>query len=115
MRRIPILSSRSDAHPDIRALRYCDTIDGNFVVGHHPTLHNLFIATGGSGHAFKFASILGKYLLASYEGRLDKETQELWGLERDRKDPDPARVGKEAARRELKVDEIARTEADYRP
>ena len=43
---------------------YCDTIDGNFWIARHPTRPNLVVATGGSGHAFKFAPVLGD-LIAS--------------------------------------------------
>lgn len=38
---------------------YCDTADGDFWIARHPTRSNVTVATGGSGHAFKFAPILG--------------------------------------------------------
>ncbi len=38
---------------------YGDTIDGHFWIARHPTRENLAVATGGSGHAFKFAPVLG--------------------------------------------------------
>jgi glycine/D-amino acid oxidase-like deaminating enzyme len=38
---------------------YCDTRDGHFWIARHPARENLVIATGGSGHAFKFAPVLG--------------------------------------------------------
>lgn len=28
---------------------YTDTVDGNFIIGYHPKIANLFLATGGSG------------------------------------------------------------------
>ena len=43
---------------------YCDTADENFGIARHPTRNNLVVATGGSGHAFKFAPVLGE-LIAS--------------------------------------------------
>ncbi len=39
---------------------YCDTIDGDFWIARHPQQPNLVVATGGSGHAFKFAPVLGE-------------------------------------------------------
>ena len=39
---------------------YCDTADGNFWIARHPARTNLVVATGGSGHAFKFAPVLGE-------------------------------------------------------
>ena len=38
---------------------YGDTLDGHFWIARHPTRPNLAVATGGSGHAFKFAPVLG--------------------------------------------------------
>jgi glycine/D-amino acid oxidase-like deaminating enzyme len=43
---------------------YCDTSDENFWIARHPDRPNLVVATGGSGHAFKFAPVLGE-LIAS--------------------------------------------------
>ena len=38
---------------------YGDTVDGNFWIARHPRRADLVVATGGSGHAFKFAPVLG--------------------------------------------------------
>lgn len=38
---------------------YCDTADENFWIAKHPARDRLVVATGGSGHAFKFAPVLG--------------------------------------------------------
>ena len=38
---------------------YCDTFDGHFWIDHHPLREGLVIAAGDSGHAFKFAPVLG--------------------------------------------------------
>ena len=38
---------------------YSDTLDGHFWIARHPARRNLVVATGGSGHAFKFAPVLG--------------------------------------------------------
>ena len=38
---------------------YCDTWDGHFWIDRDPERENLLFATGGSGHAFKFAPVLG--------------------------------------------------------
>ncbi|HTL39045.1 MAG TPA: FAD-dependent oxidoreductase, partial [Kofleriaceae bacterium] len=38
---------------------YCDTADENFWIARHPQRPSLVVATGGSGHAFKFAPVLG--------------------------------------------------------
>lgn len=38
---------------------YTDTPCGDWIVSHHPAYEGLFVATGGSGHAFKFLPVLG--------------------------------------------------------
>lgn len=38
---------------------YCDTLDGHFWIDRAPTQSNVLVAAGGSGHAFKFAPVLG--------------------------------------------------------
>jgi glycine/D-amino acid oxidase-like deaminating enzyme len=38
---------------------YCDTRDSHFWIDRHPAHPNLTVATGGSGHAFKFAPVIG--------------------------------------------------------
>ncbi|HSH01484.1 MAG TPA: FAD-dependent oxidoreductase [Anaerolineae bacterium] len=42
-----------------RRCLYCDTLDEHFWIDHHPTIRGLAVASGGSGHGFKFAPILG--------------------------------------------------------
>ena len=51
---------------------YADTPEGNFVVDYHPGVRGLFLATGGSGHAFKFLPVLGARVLEAVEGRLEE-------------------------------------------
>ncbi|MGA7306764.1 MAG: FAD-dependent oxidoreductase [Rhodothermales bacterium] len=42
-----------------RRCLYCDTLDEHFLIDHHPETTGLSVASGGSGHGFKFAPILG--------------------------------------------------------
>lgn len=50
---------------------YCDTWDGDFWIDHDPQHPGLIIATGGSGHAFKFAPLLGSITANVLEGKPD--------------------------------------------
>jgi len=43
-----------------RLCLYCDTWDGNFYIDHDPHREGLLVCSGGSGHGFKFAPILGE-------------------------------------------------------
>ena len=38
---------------------YCDAFDGDFLIDHDPDREGLVVATGGSGHGFKFAPLIG--------------------------------------------------------
>jgi sarcosine oxidase/L-pipecolate oxidase len=55
-----------------------DTADRHFLVTPHPTQKNLFIATGGSAHGFKFLPIVGKYIADHIEGKLDAGIVHNW-------------------------------------
>jgi len=52
-----------------RVCRYCDTWDGNFYIDHDPSRPGLFVAAGGSGHAFKFGPVLGEIIADRIEGK----------------------------------------------
>lgn len=55
------LPSLADAR--VAATRLClytDTADGDFIIDRHPDIDGLVVATGGSGHAFKMAPMLGE-------------------------------------------------------
>jgi glycine/D-amino acid oxidase-like deaminating enzyme len=43
---------------------YCDTADESFWIARAPSRANVVVATGGSGHAFKFAPVLGEIIAA---------------------------------------------------
>jgi glycine/D-amino acid oxidase-like deaminating enzyme len=43
---------------------YCDTADGDFLIDRVPSRPDVVVATGGSGHAFKFAPVLGELIAA---------------------------------------------------
>jgi glycine/D-amino acid oxidase-like deaminating enzyme len=43
-----------------RVCFYCDSRDGRFHIARHPDRPGLMLSTGGSGHGFKFAPLLGE-------------------------------------------------------
>jgi glycine/D-amino acid oxidase-like deaminating enzyme len=51
-----------------RLCMYTDTTDGDFLIDRHPHLDRLVLATGGSGHGFKFAPVLGELVADAVEG-----------------------------------------------
>jgi glycine/D-amino acid oxidase-like deaminating enzyme len=52
-----------------RICLYCDTPDGDFLIDADPDREGLIVAGGGSGHAFKFAPVLGALVADAAEGR----------------------------------------------
>jgi glycine/D-amino acid oxidase-like deaminating enzyme len=48
---------------------YGDTRDADFWIARHPSRPDLTIATGGSGHGFKFAPVLGELIADAALGR----------------------------------------------
>jgi glycine/D-amino acid oxidase-like deaminating enzyme len=53
---------------ETRTCYYCDTFDGYFWIGPDPDRRGLVVASGGSGHGFKFAPILGPLVADAVEG-----------------------------------------------
>lgn len=54
------------------------TGDLNFRIGPYPGAKNLFVATFGSNHGFKFLPVIGKYISDMLEGKLDQDLTDLW-------------------------------------
>jgi glycine/D-amino acid oxidase-like deaminating enzyme len=52
-----------------RLCLYCDTFDGDFWIDHDPDRPGLVVAAGDSGHAFKFAPVLGGLIADVVERR----------------------------------------------
>ena len=52
-----------------RVCMYCDTDDGHFWIAPDPERRGLIVATGDSGHGFKFAPVLGEIIADAVEGK----------------------------------------------
>jgi sarcosine oxidase / L-pipecolate oxidase len=52
-----------------RRCLYVDTPDGDFWIDRHPQRAGLTVASGDSGHGFKFAPILGGLIADAVEGK----------------------------------------------
>jgi sarcosine oxidase len=53
---------------ETRVCQYETTPDTNFLLDRHPDLDNVWIAGGGSGHAFKHGPVIGSYLVSRLAG-----------------------------------------------
>ncbi|CAI7648566.1 unnamed protein product [Penicillium bialowiezense] len=66
---------------DTRVCWYTDTPKGDFIITYHPEHEGLFLATGGSGHGYKFFPVLGDKIVDAMEGTLaatEPELSEMW-------------------------------------
>lgn len=54
---------------ETRLCWYSDTRDGDWLVDYHPGWEGLFVATGDSGHGYKFLPVLGDKVVDCIEGR----------------------------------------------
>ena len=61
-----------------RVCWYCDTPDGNFLIDHLPDVQGLFLATGGSGHGFKFFPVIGEKIVDAIQGKLQLDLKQCW-------------------------------------
>ena len=75
-----------------RLCPYSDTRDGDFWIAAHPEVPELVVAAGGSGHAFKFAPLLGEWIADAVEGRASEASERF----RWRNAPRPSRGGEPA-------------------
>lgn len=48
---------------------YTDSVDNSFLIDRVPGMSGLMVASGGSGHGFKFLPVLGKHVVDVIEGR----------------------------------------------
>lgn len=76
-----------------RVCLYNDTKDEHFWIDKHPELEGLSVATGGSGHGFKFAPVLGPLIADVVEGRPNS-----WAPKFRWREIAPGTVGNEASR-----------------
>ncbi|KAF2153974.1 FAD dependent oxidoreductase [Myriangium duriaei CBS 260.36] len=59
---------------------YTDTAVGDWIISHHPEYDGLFVATGGSGHGFKFAPVVGEAIVQRVLGEeVRYGLSEKWG------------------------------------
>jgi sarcosine oxidase/L-pipecolate oxidase len=64
---------------------YRDGITPNqdFIISSHPFCKNLYIATAGSFHGWKFLPIIGDYVVQLLDGELDSSLEKRWAWDRD--------------------------------
>lgn len=69
---------------ETRVCQYETTPDTQFILDRHPDLDNVWIAGGGSGHAFKHGPVIGRYLVERLNGMPAGPEAARFGLGHDR-------------------------------
>ena len=76
----PALADRPWTHT--RLCWYTDTPNGDWLIDYHPSYSNLFLATGGAGHGYKFLPIIGEriadVMLGQDRDALGAELRKKW-------------------------------------
>ena len=57
---------------------YSDTPQGDFIITYHPEYDGLFVATGDSGHGYKFLPVIGERIVDCVEGNVPQEFKQKW-------------------------------------
>jgi glycine/D-amino acid oxidase-like deaminating enzyme len=47
---------------ETRVCQYENTSNGDFLIDRHPTIENVWMVGGGSGHGFKHGPVVGEYV-----------------------------------------------------
>ena len=81
-RRFPALANSPII--ETRVCQYETTPDTHFILDRHPDYDNVWIAGGGSGHAFKHGPVIGDYLVARMTDPAVPPEHERFGLDHER-------------------------------
>ena len=81
-------------HLSLMAQRDGITPDNNWYIGPHHCCENLYIATAGSFHGWKFLPIIGKYVVQMLKGELPEDMQKRWDWDRKFEGPPHSLVPK---------------------
>lgn len=79
-------------HPDLanrpftrtRICWYTDTPRGDFLIDYHPEYKGLFVATGGSGHGYKFLPVIGEKIVDCVMGKTPEDFRGMWEWPKER-------------------------------
>ncbi len=96
--RIPGLADRPVV--ETRVCQYEATPDTHFILDRHPDLENVWLAGGGSGHAFKHGPEIGRYVVGSLDGGVPPNAppDDRFSLTRDRRANAALRAGSQSPR-----------------
>jgi sarcosine oxidase/L-pipecolate oxidase len=103
---IPSLGDRPFAKT--RICWYNDTPKGDFLITYHPELEGLFLATGGSGHGYKFLPVIGDQIVKCIGGRCPADFARKWAWPTDAVEKVVTEDGSRGGRRGLILEDEMR-------
>lgn len=80
---VPLPGLRDRPFRETKLCWYTDTVDGDFIIDYHPDYRSLFLATGGSGHGFKFLPVIGDRIAATMFGNCPETFRGKWSFRKD--------------------------------
>jgi len=89
---------------------YTDSPDEDWVIGYYPSDPSLMIATGGSGHAYKFLPVIGRIIADAIENVLDPFLVKKFAVNRNCTQNITSRFGDTYAVKELDVGNLCSPE-----
>lgn len=109
---IPFVADRP--FTNARICWYTDTPKGDFLITYHPEIEGLFLATGGSGHGYKFLPVIGDRIVDCLSGTLEGELMKKWGWQRERTENVITEDGSRGGRPGMVLDDEFRKGEAYR-
>ncbi|KAI0178644.1 FAD dependent oxidoreductase-domain-containing protein [Hypoxylon sp. FL1284] len=94
---IPWLELKDRPFSHTRLCWYTDTATGDWIIDYHPYWKGLFLATGGSGHAYKFLPVIGDKVVDCIMGKCPADFQKKWKWT-ERQDPERPIVTQDGSR-----------------
>ncbi|TFK74011.1 FAD dependent oxidoreductase [Pluteus cervinus] len=93
---------------------YNDSPDGDWIIGPHPKYAGIFMATAGSGHAYKFLPVIGRLVADSIQACMEPGLARKFAVDREHMHGDLSRAPSIAETRdgpeELNLDELCTIE-----
>lgn len=93
-----------------RICHYADSPDGDWLIDYHPKYgKSLFVATGDSGHGFKFMPVIGEKIVECLQGECPTEFKDKWAWKEAVMDEWPLDGSRGGIRGQILKDEMAKS------
>lgn len=77
---------------ETRVCQYETTEDAHFVIDRHPSLDDVWLVGGGSGHGYKHGPLIGRYVTRLLDGHQPTDEERRFSWTRDRSTPSHLRT-----------------------